>query len=70
MQTTLFDKNKRKQRNALTEFDLLKLLCQYSGRDFAGVQTPICMRVYTTEGVYTFPANNERYCFEGGKVNG
>lgn len=67
MQTSLYSK---KQRRPLTDFELLKLLCQYSGRDFGGVQTPICMRVYTTEGVYTFPSGNERYCFEGAMKNG
>ena len=65
MQTTLFEDKKKKQRKPLTELDLLKMLCQYSGRDFSGVQTPLCLRVFTTEGVYTFPAGNERYCFEG-----
>ena len=70
MQTTLFENKSKKTRTALTELDMLKLLCQYSSRNFSGVQTPICMRVYTTEGVYTFPANNERYCFEGAIKNG
>ena len=37
MQTTLFEDKKKKQRKALTAFDLLKLLCKYSGRDFGGV---------------------------------
>ena len=70
MQTTLFEEKRNKQRKALTAFDLLKLLCQYSGRDFGGVQTPVCMRVYTTDGVYTFPVGNENYCFEGAAKNG
>lgn len=70
MQTTLFEDKKKKQRNALTAFDLLKLLCKYSGREFDGVQIPVCMRVYTTDGVYTFPVGNERYCYEEAKKNG
>ena len=67
-QTNLY--GQQTKRKPFKGFDLWKLLCRYSGRDFKESSTPLCIRVYTTEGVYTFPAGNENYCFEGAVKNG
>ena len=47
-----------------TSFEMMKMFCNLAHRDFDQKNTPICMRVYTDKGCYTFPANNPNYCFK------
>ena len=66
-QQTLFaaEKKQHKKRRPFTGFEMWKMVCRYSGRDFSDIHTPREVKIFTTKGVYTLPAGSEKYYFEG-----
>ena len=60
-QQTMFDS--KKQHKKFKGFDLWKLLCQYSGREFDAEKcTPVCMRIHTSDGEKDYQGG---FCFAG-----
>lgn len=55
--------DRKQQGRKFKGFDLWKLLCQYSGRDFDAEKcTPVCMRIHTSDGeILDFPIDECDY---------